>query len=302
MKKNLIIKGSVLLLSTTFLLSCESDIDVNIDTQPKNDVETIAVDMIDSNNQESVIEYSVPTPNELFEIVKSQGGVLNLALVNPLENKSIYINTKSKAINFGVYSADIGYMSCFEHNLEFLKYSKVIEDIGTDLGISDVFNEELMARIENNEGNNDSLFVISNDTYFNSYQFLEENDKGTELALIISGGFFESLYIISNLAGEYSENNTIIEKIGGQKIVLENIIDFCSTYMDDESIGEIMIDLDELGQVYEENMDFVEEKSSITTEDDIVTLNGGGHFEMNEKTFNAVKIKVTEIRTKLTQK
>jgi len=300
MKTNLLKHSTLFLLSSTLVISCNSNIDVDISDLT---VDSLKIESVKVNTTtESLIEYSVPTPNELFEIIRNQNVKLDIELVNDIANKELYIHTKSKAINFGVYSADIGYMSCFEHNLEFLRYSKVIEELGEDLGISDVFDKELMSRIENNEGNSDSLFVISNDTYFNSYQYLEENNKGNELALIISGGFIESLYIITNLAGDYSKDNLIIQEIGGQKIVLENIIDFCSTYMDDEAVSEIMIDLDDLGQVYEANMDFIEESSSITTENDIVTLNGGGHFEMNETTFNAVKEKITIIRTKLTQK
>ncbi len=300
MKNKFLKQSSLLLFCSTLLLSCKSDIDVDVSELT---IDSIKTELVEPNmSNEAEIAYSVPTPNELFDIIKNQNVELNIELVNDIANKDIYVDTKSRAINFGIYSADIGYMSCFEHNLEFLKYSKVIEELGSELGISDVFDEELMARIENNEGNSDSLFIISNDTYFNSYQYLEENNKGNELALIISGGFIESLYIITNLAGDYSENNPIIEKIGGQKIVLENIIDFCSTYMDEEAISEIMIDLDDLGQVYEANMDFIEENSSITTENDIVTLNGGGYFAMNEKAFIAVKEKITEIRTKLTQK
>jgi len=298
MKNILLIKSGTLLLCSTLIFSCKSDIDVDV-----IEIDSIKTEIVESvQSNEGNIQYSVPTPNELFEIIKDQGGELNIDLINAISNKDNYISTKSQAINFGVYSADIGYMSCFEHNLEFLKYSKVIEDLGSELGISDVFDEELMLRIERNEGNGDSLFIISNDTYFNSYQYLEENNKGTELALIISGGFFESLYIISNISGDYSKDNSIIERIGDQKIVLENIIDFCSTYMDNESVSEIMIDLDELGQVYEANMDFIEESSDVSTKNDIVTLSGGGHFEMNEKAFIAIKAKVTEIRTKLTQK
>jgi hypothetical protein len=159
-----------------------------------------------------------------------------------------------------------------------------------------------MDRIESNEGDADSLFVISNDTYYNSYQYLEENEKGTELALIISGGFIESLYIVTNIVNTYSEGNPIIEKIGDQKLVLENILDFCMTYMEEPSVVETMDDLFSLSETFENNMEFVEAKSSIETNGDVVTLSGGGHFKMNEKAFNAVKDKVTEIRTKITQK
>lgn len=299
MKNKFLVKGGILLFSSALMLSCggsnEIDIDVEDTDTTQQIVETIGPDV-------PAIEYSVPTPNELFEIIKAEGGELKIDLINSLDNEESYIDTKSKALNFGVYSADLGYMSCFDHSIEFLKYTKTVERIGDELGISEVFDQELMDRIENNEGNNDSLFIISNDTYYNSYQYLEENEKGTELALIISGGFIESLYIVSNLVDTYSDDNAIVAKIGDQKLVLENILDFCMTYMDEPSVGEVMDDLFSLSETFENNMDFVEAESSIKTDGDIVTLSGGGHFKMNETAFNAVKDKVTEIRTKITQK
>ena len=146
------------------------------------------------------------------------------------------------------------------------------------------------------------MFVISNDTYYDSYEFLEENEKGTELALIISGGFIESLYIVSNLVDGYEENNEIIKKIGDQKLVLENILDFCMTYMDDPSVEETMNELLDLSDTFENNMEFIESEANIENEDGIATVSGGGHLVMNEKAFLAVKEKVAALRTKITQK
>ena len=299
MKNKFFVKGGILLFSSALMMSCggsnEIDVDIEETDSTTKTVETIGLNV-------PTIEYSVPTPNELFEIIKSQGGVLKIELINSLDNEEGYIDVKSKALNFGIYSADLGYMSCFDHSIEFLKYTKSVERLGDELGISEVFDKELMDRIENNEGNNDSLFIISNDTYYNSYQYLEENEKGTELALIISGGFIESLYIVINLVDDYSDDNEIVEKIGDQKLVLENILDFCMTYMDEPSVKETMDDLFALSETFENNMDFIEAESSIKTDGDVVTLSGGGHFKMNKKAFDAVKEKITEIRTKITQK
>jgi hypothetical protein len=299
MKNKFIIKGSALLFCAALVVNCGSnDLDVDVET-PENDITTTETT---ENIQPSGIEYSVPTPNELFGIVKEEGGELHIDLINSLDNEESYIDLKSKALNFGVYSADLGYMSCFDHSLEFLKYTKSVERLGEELGISEVFDKDLMDRIENNEGNNDSLFIISNDTYYDSYQFLEENEKGMELALIISGGFIESLYIVSNLVDGYEDSNAIVKKIGDQKLVLENILDFCTTYMDEPNVSEIMDDLFTLSETFESNMEFVETESNISNQDGVATVSGGGHLVMNEKAFLAVKEKVAELRNKITQK
>lgn len=298
MKNKHFTKIGVIVCSVLLITSCNSSSDIEVDV---TDADTLQQTENNVETNENKIEYSVPTPNELFDIVKLQGGELNIELVNSLDNQEKYIDSKSEALNFGVYSADIGYMSCFDHGIEFLKYTKAIEKLGDDLGISDVFDKELMDRIENNEGDSDTLFLISNQTYYDSYQYLEENEKGAELSLIIGGGYIESLYIVSHLVDKYSDDNPIVDRIGDQKLVLENIIDFCMTYMDDQSVNEMMNDLMDLGKVFEDNMSFVESDSKVENDGGVTVLSGGGHFEMNEKAFNAIKEKITELRNKITQ-
>ena len=265
------------------------------------------VDIVDTTamiveNNETTIEYSVPTPNELFEIIKLQGGEQQLNLVNPLENSENYVDQKSKSINFGIYSADIAYLSCFGIGVDFLKYFKQIEELGEELGISGAFDTEMMDRIENNEGDSDSLFAISNDSYYDSYLYLEENDKGVELSLIMAGGYVESLYIICNLVGAYSDDDPIIGKIGDQKIVLENLIDFISEYAEDPAVNDVIGDLMDLSDVFESSMEFEETESSVENDSDgTLLISGGGSFNMTAEAFDAIKAKANELRDKYTK-
>ena len=247
------------------------------------------------------VEYAVPTPNELFEIIKLQGGKQKVGLVNDLNNRGNYVELKSKALNFGVYSADLAYMSCFGIGTEFLMYFKAIEEIGEELGISGAFDEELMERIENNEGDTDSLFSISNDTYYDSYLYLEENDKGVELSLIMAGGFIESLYIVTHLVDKFKEGDPIIEKIGDQKLVLENLLDFIIEYSDDQSVSEVMDDLISLSQVFETSMEFEESGTNIDNSNGKIVLSGGGSYKMTKSSLEKIKAKAKELRDNITK-
>ena len=304
MKKSFVKGLAILSLATITLVSCE---DSSLTVEETIDQETEDTSS-ETNAQLAEISYSVPTPNELFEIVKSLGGELNVELINSLDNKDNYVDLKSKALNFGVYSADLGYMSCFENGIEFLKYTKAIENLGNELGISEVFDQELMDRISANEEDFDSLFSISNQTYFDSYLYLEENKKGQELSLIIIGGYIESLYIITNLVESYNDEDPIIERIGDQKLVLENIIEFCAQYADVTAVSEALSDIMQLRDIFDDNMTFIEddaaneEKMADADENGISTLKSSGRYVMNEKTFDTVKAKITELRNNITQK
>jgi hypothetical protein len=131
--------------------------------------------------------------------------------------------------------------------------------------------------------------------------YLEENDKGAELSLIMGAGFIESLYIVCNLVDSYNDDDAIIEKIGDQKLVLENLIDFIGTYTDDEGVMELSNDLLSLLEVFEISMDFEESGTNVDNEDGKLVLSGGGSFEMNEKALTDIQAKVTELRNNITK-
>lgn len=254
--------------------------------------------VVDQNEQPAV-EYAVPTPNELFEIIKIQGGEQKVGLVNPLDNRSKYVELKSKALNFGVYSADLAYMSCFGIGTEFLMYFKAIEEMGEELGISGAFDKDLMERIENNEGDSDSLFEISNETYYDSYLYLEENDKGVELCLIMAGGYIESLFIICNLVDKFDAKDPVVEKIGDQKLVLENLMDFILQYSDDQMVSEVLDDLISLSEVFETSMEFEESGTTVDNTDGKLVLSGGGSYKMTPNALEKIKAKATELRNNI---
>lgn len=298
MKRNKIIVSLVGASFAFLVAGCSGSSDEN-DIQ---NVDVDSTDLVTADTTLPVVDYSVPTPNELFEIIKLQGGKQQMNLVNSLENSENYVDVKSKALNFGVYSADVAYLSCFGIGIDFLKYFKKIEELGEELGISGAFDEGVMERIENNEANADSLFMISNDTYYNSYMYLEENQKGVELSLIMAGGYIESLYIITNLVKTYSDTDPIVEKIGDQKVVMENLIDFISQYGDDASVADVITDLKSLSEVFEKNMTFQESSSKVSnSEDGTLMISGGGAYIMTKDAFDKIKAKSAELRLKYTK-
>ncbi len=296
MKKNKLVIGLLSAVTVASISACSGSSE---DSEVQN-VEIVDTNAVNVDTMEHIVEYSVPTPNELFEIIKLQGGEQQLNLVNPLENSDKYVDTKAKSLNFGIYSADIAYLSCFGIGVDFLKYFKKIEELGEELGISSAFDEDIMDRIENNEGDSDSLFSISNDSYYDSYLYLEENEKGTELSLIMAGGFVESLYIISNLVNEYNDNDPIVKKIGDQKIVLENLLDFIFEYSDDTAVSEVIEDLSGLADIFESQMTFEESSTSVKNNEGTLMLSGGGNYLMNADAFSAIKAKAQELRDKYT--
>lgn len=241
--------------------------------------------------------YQIPTPNELFTVIKEIGGKARTDLMNSVANADKYVGSYEQGLNFGVYSADLAYASAYEMGATSLDYFKVIEKMGDGLGVSGAFDKTIFDRVQKNLNNGDSLLSISNDTYFEAYAYLEENEKGPTLGLIVTGGWIESMYIVTHLVDKYSDNNPIVDRIAGQKYSLENLMGFLLSYSDDENVGMALAELEKVLAVYEmmeETGDI--ENTKLEKEGDVNVISGGTQLKISEETFNELKVVVKEIR------
>lgn len=197
--------------------------------------------------------YQVPTPDELFNLIKSSGaGAGDMSLLNDPANVENYVDNKSKALNFGMYSTDLAYSSSFNQGVETLKYYSSVRRLGDDLGISSAFNATMIERIESNLDQGDSLLNISKETYFNAYDYLEQNERGPTLALVITGGWVESLFIVSNMVSQYDANNETIDRLAEQKFTLEHLLEFLKKYeSEDDHVASTIADLQALKTIYD---------------------------------------------------
>jgi hypothetical protein len=276
-------------LISAALTSCGGGEQESTVTEVKKD--TVVVEAPKEDNK----YYQIPTPNEFFSVIKEIGGKSRPELMNPVSNSEKYLDTKFKALNFGVFSADLAYASCYEIGQSALEYFKAVETMGDELDISSAFDESVFARIEENLTNGDSLMTMSNETYFDAYNYLEENDRGNVLALVVAGGWIESMHIVLNLAGPYKENNPLIERIAQQGHTLNNVIEFMRKYKDDPDVGTTIASFEEIQMIYE-TLDVVEKDLSTETKGDQMVFSGNGEFKFNKDTYTDLTNKVKEVR------
>lgn len=244
--------------------------------------------------------YGVPTPDELFNLIKGAGSEPALEVLNSPDNVQNYVNNKSKALNFGVYSTDLAYSSSHDAGVATLKYYSSVKQLGDDLGISAAYTTAMQERIEENLDSGDSLLNISKDTYYNAYDYLEQNDRGPTLALVITGGWIESMFIVTNLIDGYSADNPTIERLAEQKLTLENLLEFLTKYESDEAVKSTIADLGELKTIFE-GLEEVEVESATEGNGGRVALGGTPKkLTMTEDQYNELTGKIVALRNGIT--
>ncbi len=242
--------------------------------------------------------FQVPSPGEMLTFIKMVGGKnnKNVSFLNSPDNQKNYTDTKTKALNFGIYSCDLSYCSIFEIGAEALKYFKTVKQLGDQVGVSSAIQPEVLKRLEGNIGNPDSLSVITDDVYFSSFETLEKSKQGPTLSLVVAGGWIESLYIATSLA-KYDAKSPVVERLADQKYTLDNLIEFLKKYESDANVASVLTQFTELQAEFNK----IGEKDVAASKDKSKNVLGGGkELTITEEQYKTIVEKIKAIRNSYT--
>jgi hypothetical protein len=104
--------------------------------------------------------FSIPSPFQTATLIKNSGAPFNSSLLNPVGNKDNYSTNFHKALNLGIYGADMGYLTIYEKTDDAPALIAAVQKMADDLGMGGAFNKELIDRFTNNLEQKDSLMVL----------------------------------------------------------------------------------------------------------------------------------------------
>jgi hypothetical protein len=251
-----------------------------------------------------VQKYSqVPSPGEMFSFIKQLGAKSkdDISKLNSPDNLKKYNDNKSEALNFGVYSADLLYCSTFNHGKSAVQYFINVKKLGDAIGISTAIDEKTSDRIGANISNSDSLANISNDLYFTTFDHLESNDRGNTLALVMAGGWIESIYMVTSMEPVYKKDSPVVTRVAEQKYTLENLMDFMKKYEKDTDVAAVLKQLGELKAEFDKIED-AKGPAAITVKKGKKILGGASTgITVSPEQYKAIVEKTMAIRKMMTQ-
>jgi hypothetical protein len=263
-----------------------------------------ATGTVDQETQEQIntakrIFYSLPSPLETAMLIKNAGAVYDERLLNPVENTPMYITSRSRALNLGIYSTDLSFASLFDQTQATLNYIEAAKAMADGLNILDAIDEETIERLENNINNRDVIIDIISETLMNSSSYLKENGLEATASVVLVGGWVEGLYIATNLVGDNKlEGNKLVERIVDQKLSLNIILNLLDQSSDDEDARAVLSDVKELKSIYDK---ITIEQGEVTAVEDpetnVTTLKSESSIKITREVFNELRSKVGEIRS-----
>lgn len=245
MKSSLSFLFAVGLLSVISLSSCGGE-----DPNASNDSSEESSTPKAKSSGSSVLKvgdklFNLPSPLETAMLIEEVGGDFTESLLNPIVDTGQYSVKEKQAMNLGVYGADLGYCLIYNQSQKAFTLLATTKKLGTELGISPALYKGLIKRFEGNMENKDSLLIFVSELNRLSDEYLKENESEDLSAMILYGGWVESLYFVSELSKSL-DNDKLRARVGEQKNTLENLIGLVTQQNTDGRFDDILASLNDL--------------------------------------------------------
>jgi len=287
-----------IVLISSLLFSCGGNNIVeeeNVETPDDQNVNDV-----DRVNKTKQVFYTFPSPLETVSIFEEAGVLYNSNLLNSTDNLSSYSTNAQRALNFGVYGADLSYTNIFDQINRSMAYMNCVQKLASALGLISVFESETMDRLEENIENRDSLTSIINEAYWEADAYLKENEQSNLSVLVVSGGWIETLFLGSKAIDIENPHQEIEKRIAEQKYSLNNLIELLQTYNDAEVLTVLTM-LEDLQISFNKIKEDEEKTSSVITESGVTTVGGGTTLVYDSDIIIEIAKKAEKIRNEIIQ-
>jgi hypothetical protein len=241
---------------------------------------------------------SIPSPNQLAILVRQSNVPFRPEKLHDLKKTDFYLSEQKKALNLGVYGADLAYIANFDKGQLANDYFDAVGKVAGELEILDHIDGKLVSRLSNNISNRDSVLRLSSQFFHSADRYLK-NNKRTDLAgLVLLGGWVESIHFATEAA---KTNEDVKRRIAEQKHACASLTNLIMK-INDPSLDSLLDQLIELNNIYSELSGNYTYSKPITDEKEKTTyITSKSSVNMDQKQLEAVSNRIEAIRSIIIQ-
>lgn len=290
----------LLIFITVFLFACGGDEKIQEDDL-LNDFSSGQSQVVVS---ESIIEemiHSIPSPIEMTSLIKSTGVEFNEQILNDPGEVDKYVSAHSKALNLGIFGAELGYLNIYGKTMVSVDHLSAVRSLAKDLKIDQFFDFSMLKRLAESSDNIDSLMTITTRSFGSMESYLREQNRTKASVMIVTGTFIEGLYIATQIVKEKKDSG-LVERIGEQKISVDNLILMLRVYKDDPEVALLATHFNELKVLYDKVQIITTYGEPVAKEVDgilVIEDNSNSEIVMDDELLDEIIMKTKEIRSKL---
>ncbi|WP_010419990.1 hypothetical protein [Anaerophaga thermohalophila] len=242
---------------------------------------------------------NISSPVEMANLIKSTGVDFSQQILNNPENISNYSTSYKRALNLGVYSADLGYINSYDKSNIVVSYLLAVKSLADGIRVGQFFDFEALKRMATNSSNLDSLMQISVTSFNQMDSYLRNQNRSNVSALIITGAWVEGLYIASDVI-EKTNDEELISRLGEQKEIVDILYIILKNYEQNSNFKELISYIEDLKKLYKNVKITKEVGEPKTIEQDgmlIIVQDEISNVEVSPEDLGTIIEKIKDIRS-----
>lgn len=275
-----------------------------------SDEESIIQNMAEDMRRDSIAEVeidetlifelinSIPSPIEISSIIQSSGAEYSEAYICSTEEADALNSNFNKALALGLFGADLGYMEIYNENLSMMDHLSTIKSLATDLGVGQFYNFNTLKRLSEQKNNMDSMLQISAMSFSRMNNYLKDNQRANISLLILTGTWIEGMHLATSMYNK-SLNPDLKERIGEQKVTLDNLMLMLEVYKEDEKMAGLVGEMKHLQDAFEKvNIEYTygEMASKVVDGKLVIEDNNTSTVEISDEVVEEIRLGIQEVR------
>lgn len=235
----------IFILSLSGLSSCKN----RQEKKEKEKVELEQVKKIENEVEKNV--YPLPTSAEVIRRLSDLDVGYIFGISNPAENAKKYFTSTKRAMNLGVYGADLSYATLYNVQQQVINFLDAIRSLTNELNMSKIYDETLYDSIKQNIDNKDELVKILKEAFNSTYANLSDNDQQPLALLVVGGAWVEGVYLTTHVSEAAYQVAGIAKVLLDQKDSFDMFLEVTKQYMNDPSIKDFVNLLEPMKKINE---------------------------------------------------
>jgi len=235
----------ILMISFILVTSCKQ----RAAEKQKEKAELEQVKTIENQIEENV--YPLPTSAEVIKMLTELEVGYIIGISNPVANTKKYFSSTKRAINTGVYGADLSYATLYNMQQQVIDYLDAIRSLVNELNMSKIYNTDLYDSIKKNYDNKDELVRTLTSAFNETYSYLADSDQQPLALLVVGGAWVEGMYLTTHVSEAAYQVAGISRVLLEQKKSFETYLEITQPYANDPQVSDFVKKLDPIKTVYE---------------------------------------------------
>lgn len=245
--------------------------------------------------------FSIPSPVQIALDLEDSDKPFSSELLHDPEAFETYNSDFSKSLMLGIYGTDLAYCSVYGRTAEAMQYFAAMKKMSDELNASYAIDESLLKRFSENIDNKDSLLILASEAYQQIDAYLKENDNHDIAALVLAGGWMESMYFQSQgLKIDTSYNRQ--QKIAQHKYTVQHFIDLLDKVGSSDDyweLKEMFVDIKSLYNDIPSSYEFVKPVTNVAKKRTVIKSSSS--FQTNLEISNQIADEFINLRNFYTE-